>query len=67
MHVNDYFNELKDFKKLLLHYFSKISKEMLLIEKGKVIYIDEFKWQKTIGSLVTKKNMKSACNISLAR
>lgn len=59
--------ELKDFKKLLLHYFSKISKEMLLIEKGKVIYINEFKWQKMIGSVVTKKNMKSTCNISLAR
>lgn len=67
MHVNDYFNELKDFKKFLLHYFSKISKEMLLVEKGKVIYINEFKWQKMIGSLVTKKKMKSTCNISLAR
>lgn len=32
---------------------------MLLVEKGKVIYINEFKWQKMIGSLVTKKNMKS--------
>lgn len=28
---------------------------MLLVEKGKVIYINEFKWQKMIGSLVTKK------------
>lgn len=40
---------------------------MLLVEKGKVIYINEFKWQKMIGSLVTKKHMKSTCNISLAR